>query len=88
MNKMGRQVNCPHCHHSTESLRHAFWECQQATQIWKRILRILVRTGGTTTIAWGMATWASLSAKVDGYDFSSAGHKFKIRNGRFTMIPV
>ena len=88
MSKMGHQVNYPHCHHSTESLRHAFWECQQATQIWKRILRILVRTGESYTITWGMAAWASLCAEVEGYDFSIAAHKFKIRNGRFTTIPT
>ena len=86
MRRIGKQVVCPRCGHSDESLAHCLWTCQVAIQVWCRILKIFEKSKAHLMVSWGLAAWASFSREVEHFDLSRVGHKIRIYNGLSTVM--
>ena len=68
MRRIGKQVVCPRCGHSDESLAHCLWTCQVAIQVWCRILKIFEKSEAHLMVSWGLAAWATFSRDVEHFD--------------------
>ena len=75
MRKTERQVDCPHCGHTVESLHHKFWDYRHVIQLWRHIIRIFERKG------------TSLFKDIEGYDSSPLSYTPLIKNDSSFMIP-
>ena len=75
------EQKCLSCGNSLETQQHCLWECEHAQAIWKRVLRLMARSGMKGVISWGTAAWALLESKVTTYESNPDSKAFFIQRG-------
>ena len=86
LERSGGPTMCIYCSCQMETLKHCFWECQAAQQVWRRVCRILASMFTDGSFCWGMVAWATLTPMIWAYEASPNDTVIKIQGGRLGVV--
>ena len=61
-----------------ESIKHVLWSCPKITQVWKRVLRLLILIHANCLITWGAIRWGILEGQLLLYEKEDMVEAFHI----------
>ncbi len=81
-----RDIRCANCG-AHETMKHCFWSCTAAQQVWGRVLRLLTHSHFQGLVSWGIIAWATMDKQAHAYESESVDFMFVFAHHNLCRLP-